>query len=42
MERGFKKELSQFISGVKIVVVAKNIESGASLDKEKREMSFWV
>ena len=40
MDGEFKKELSQFMSGMKIVVAVNNRESGAILDEEMKEMSF--
>ena len=42
VDGGFKKELSQSMSGIKIVVAANKRESGASLDKGKRAMRFEV
>ena len=42
MEAGFKKDLSQFMSGMKRHVAAKKRESGVSLDEGKRAMSFEV
>ena len=42
MDRGFKKELSQFMSGMKRVVAANKRESGASLNEGKRATSFEV
>ena len=40
MNREFNKEISQFMSGIKIVVAANKIESGASLDQKNKAMSF--
>ena len=42
MEGWFEKELSRFMSGMKKIVAANKIESGDSLDEEKREISFEV
>ena len=42
MEAGFKKDLSQFMSGMKRHVAAKKRESGVSLDEGKRAMSFEI
>ena len=42
MDGGFKKELYQFMSGMKIVVTANKRDSGASLDEGNRSMSFEV
>ena len=42
VDGGFKKELSQSMSGMKIVVAANKRESGASLDEGKKAMNFEV
>ena len=42
MDGEFKKELSQFMSGKKIVVEANKRQFGASLDEGKKEISFEV
>ena len=42
MDGGLKKELHQFMSGMKIFVAANKREYGASLDEGKRAMSFEV
>ena len=40
MDEEFKKELSKFISGMKIVVADNKKESSASIDEGKKTMSF--
>ena len=42
MDIGFKKEPSQFMSGMKKYVAVNKRESGASLNEGKREMGFEV
>ena len=42
MDGGFKKELYQFMSGMKIFVTANNRDSSASLDEVNRAMRFEV
>ena len=42
MPKEFKIEISQFMSGVKRMVASQKVESGKSLDKEKKLMSYEV
>ena len=42
MNAGFRKDLGQFISGMKRVVTKAKLEEGASLDEGKKPMSFDV
>ena len=42
MDKIFKKDLSQFMSGVKILIASSNRQDGISLEEGKKAMSFYV
>ena len=42
MDKGFKKELSKFISGMKRVISPNKRQDGISIKEGKKSMSFYV
>ena len=42
MDQGFKKELSQFMSGIKRLIASNNRQDGISIKEGKKAMSFDV
>ena len=42
MDQGFKKEISQFMSGMKILIASNKRQDGISLEEGNKAMSFYV